>query len=797
MILGVMAMFSSCTQQEPEVLSKAAITMTVDRFITEGDVVTKTNVDPANQYSITWAETDIIGIFPYDGFQEPFRIPANQVGNATATFDGGYWQIRDGLTYNAYYPFSKDNFSDWDALEHIGVSYVGQSQNGKECNAGAYDYTYSDWQTANFGKVSFAFHHIGSFIVLKLKLPATATYTGLTLNSSETNIPLRGTYDLTAASPAFVPDPSSLSNSISMALTNYSGTEGEDAVFYMMMPPVDLSSSTLRVILSTSEGDTSYSIESKNIVASRLYEFTGKRISGSADGTVDPWGSDEEDYVDLGLSVKWATCNLGASAPEGYGLYYQWGDTQGYGSDTSDGKYFYWKDDNGNVTYKWCNGSQDTMTKYNTKSSYGHVVDNKTVLDLEDDAAHVALGGKWRMPTDDEWTELIDNCTWTWTTEYGINGYRVTSKKTGFTDKSIFLPAAGYRHGGNLDDVGSDGDYWSSSLSGYMFGAYGVIFYSSGVYRNFNYRSFGQPIRPVYGDIVHVSSVSLNKTSLSLTEGDSETLIATVNPGNAAEKSVTWTSSVPGVVTVDATGKVTATKAGTATITVTTVDGSKTATCNVTIFARTSCSSEYVDLGLSVKWATCNLGASAPEGYGLYYQWGDTQGYGSDPSDGKYFAWKDNNGNVTYKWCNGSDDTLTKYNESSYYSPVVDNKIVLDLEDDAAHVALGGKWRMPTDAEWTELRDNCTWTWAKKNGIAGYMVTSNKPGYTDKWIFLPAAGYRFNDYLYHVGSFSFYWSSSLDTDNPSNAFEVNFNSSYVNRYFRNRCGGQSIRPVSE
>ena len=119
--------------------------------------------------------------------------------------------------------------------------------------------------------------------------------------------------------------------------------------------------------------------------------------------------------------------------------------------------------------------------------------------------------------------------------------------------------------------------------------------------------------------------------------------------------------------------------------------------------------------------------------------------------------------------------------------------------DDAATVALGGNWRIPTDAEWSELRNtaNCSWTWTTIVGVSGYKVQSKKSGYTDKWIFLPAAGFRYVDYLYDVGSYGNYWSSSLPTDYPYYAYSIYFGSSYVRRYRSNRCSGQSVRPVSE
>ena len=187
------------------------------------------------------------------------------------------------------------------------------------------------------------------------------------------------------------------------------------------------------------------------------------------------------EYVDLGLSVKWATCNVGASKPEEYGDYFAWGETQPK-------DYYDWS------TYKWCNGSYDTQTKYCTDSYYG-TVDNKTTLDLSDDAARANWGGSWRMPTRAEQDELRENCTWTWTTQNGVNGYKVTSKKNG---NSIFLPAAGFRYDSSLDSAGSYGFYWSSSLyTDYPGIAYYSYFYSDSVDWSYYYRYIGFTVRPV------------------------------------------------------------------------------------------------------------------------------------------------------------------------------------------------------------------------------------------------------------------------------------------------------------
>jgi len=192
---------------------------------------------------------------------------------------------------------------------------------------------------------------------------------------------------------------------------------------------------------------------------------------------------------------------------------------------------------------------------------------------------------------------------------------------------------------------------------------------------------------------------------------------------------------------------------------------------------------EYVDLGLSVKWATCNVGASKPEEYGDYFAWGETQPKST-------YNWR------TYKYCNGSSTSLTKYCTNSSYG-TVDNKTILEAADDAARANWGGSWRMPTDAELTELREQCTWTWTTQNGVYGYKVTSKKTGYTSKSIFLPAAGDRYDRSFGDAGCIGYYWSSSLNTGSPSSAWSVDFYSGYVGRYGYDRSYGFSVRPVCQ
>lgn len=179
-------------------------------------------------------------------------------------------------------------------------------------------------------------------------------------------------------------------------------------------------------------------------------------------------------YVDLGLpsGLKWATCNVGASSPEEYGDYFAWGETE-----TKE-------------TYLWTNSKwYDTTDKYTG-------TDNKTILDPEDDAAHMNWGEAWRMPTREELNELLENCTWLWSTKNGVDGYKVVGRN----GNSIFLPAAGDMYSDRLWDESEMGKYWTStcgensSESSYALSYY--IWNTPGENREERY--YGLPVRPVF-----------------------------------------------------------------------------------------------------------------------------------------------------------------------------------------------------------------------------------------------------------------------------------------------------------
>lgn len=192
---------------------------------------------------------------------------------------------------------------------------------------------------------------------------------------------------------------------------------------------------------------------------------------------------------------------------------------------------------------------------------------------------------------------------------------------------------------------------------------------------------------------------------------------------------------------------------------------------------------EPIDLGLpsGLKWASFNLGASKPEEYGKYFAWGET-------APKQDYKWS------TYKWCMGEEKTIIKYciDSNCGYNGFTDGKTVLDLDDDAAAFTLADQWRMPTEDERDELRSFCSWEWVSISNVDGYKVT----GSNGNSIFIPAAGYRYGDSSNSVGSYGFYWTSSLSTISGSDiSHPLSFGPNFVAYGSYQRYFGLPIRPV--
>lgn len=274
--------------------------------------------------------------------------------------------------------------------------------------------------------------------------------------------------------------------------------------------------------------------------------------------------------VDLGLSsgALWADRNVGAASAEAYGNYYAWGEITPKDSYSWD-------------NYAWVVVSESRFTKYNYE-------DGRCGLLAEDDAAAAELGADWRIPTIYEWSELYNECTWNW--DDTKKGYNVVGKN----GNSIFLPTGGGKPADQYTQPGEYGGYWSSSR--YLYGAniaWSIGFYSDDLDSYDDYRYLGYPIRAVQAPLVHATGVVLGTmndlgevdplTEYTLITGRTLELYAQIAPEDAWDAGVLWSSSDATVAEVSSIGDVTAIAAGTATITITTVDGGFTASLALTV----------------------------------------------------------------------------------------------------------------------------------------------------------------------------------------------------------------------
>ena len=433
------------------------------------------------------------------------------------------------------------------------------------------------------------------------------------------------------------------------------------------------------------------------------------------------WRS-KQGYVDLGLpsGLLWASCNIGAENPEEFGDYFAWGEVEP--------KERYERDNYvGNATGKY------NINQY---------------MELVDDAARHNLGGNWRIPLPEEMDELVNECTWTWTTLNNVNGYEVK----GPNGNTIFLPAAGEFYSKPYSQ-GEGAVYRGNHKRGQTFNLH---FGEERVHTMVEMHEYsGFTIRPVRNKTAETYTLTFNANggegemeSLSFEYAEYKTLpFSTFTKEGSVCSSWNTKADGTGVVYVP--------------------DKQLRLTENTTLYAQwteyvPSESNEYIDLGLSVKWATCNLGTDKPEEFGESYAWGEVETKDS-------YEWSN------YKWCNGTSTSITKYCITSYYGKV-DNKTTLELSDDAASVNLGGYWRIPTTAEVEELMSECDWIWQK----GGYLVISKVNG---KSIFIPSANYCAK-----------YWTS--DMSDSSYASDILYVSPSENKKTCDDCKkGLLIRPV--
>lgn len=484
----------------------------------------------------------------------------------------------------------------------------------------------------------------------------------------------------------------------------------------------------------------------------------------------------------------WATTNIGADNPEDYGYYFWWGDTVGYkcendkcvATDGSSSNYTF-----AEVITPTFKMATATLRNEGWISVFGALVP-------EHDAAHIHWGGEWRMPTDQELSDLINNCNWAWTTQNGVQGYVVKGKDT-YASSSIFLPCAGCVSGNSLDDPGSCGSYWSSvpyPYSGDSFTdgwyAWSFLFNSRHPYTHRNTRGLGMSVRPVQDNYYTVTycpganaSGELQKTTK--THG----VVLTLKGAIFTRDGYTQT----GWATSDGGAKVY------------NLDAPYTANLAVTLYPFWMVNSS-VDQHDKVQlwengpyWATTNIGADNPEDSGYYFWWGDTVGYRLEndtwvATDGSSSNFRFYDDPISWQTCIKSIAKLQSEGWITAYS-------VLTPVHDAAHVHWGGNWRMPTKQEFLDLVNNCDWTRTTQNGVVGYVV-KGKGAYASASIFLPCAGYGNGTSLCDSDWGGYYWSSVPDSDG-SNAWYLDFCFSvgigYQNTYGRLRFYGVPVRPI--
>jgi hypothetical protein len=316
--------------------------------------------------------------------------------------------------------------------------------------------------------------HMGCLVMLQANIDEAKTLTAVELKAQDAVFTTSGTMDLSGANPAITA--TAFSDTLTIALVDFQVAKDETATIYFMMAPTNLSGETLEITLSDEvDAYIRYEVAGKDFVAGKAYAY--QLSEGEKLGTLPEYA------VDLGLpsGTLWADRNVGADAPEAFGDFFAWGETEPKET-------YSW------ATYLWCNGSASTLTKYCNHSNSG-TVDGKTTLDLEDDAAYVKMGKDWRMPTTAEQQELMTKCTREWTTQNGVQGYKLT----GPNNNSIFLPAAGYRANKLHLNSGPWGYYRSSTLFSNSSTHANILYFDNGSYNcgNRYFRFNGYSVRAV------------------------------------------------------------------------------------------------------------------------------------------------------------------------------------------------------------------------------------------------------------------------------------------------------------
>ena len=449
---ALMVLLISCSSDEvvQDYGEAKRIVMSAQGFEFESDSRTAINITPQGG-AFTWSANDTVGIFPDRGGQVYFPMVSG-AGTNTAFFDGGGWALKPSSTYAAYYPFIGNIYQDKRA---IPVDYSGQQQSGNASAAhlGGYDFLASRASSPSQGTVKFHFKHLGCLVELSFNLPHKDELKSVTLSSDKKFFVTRGVVDLSSSVPAV--RALAATNTLVIPVTGLrTAADGDQVKIYFMMAPVDLTGQNLKLTLFNGADEYSSAIAGLKFEAGNGYRLAAQLQSNSH-------------WVDLGLSVKWASHNVGADLPEGLGDYFAWG---------------------------------ETAPKNNYTDATSPYARNSRMKDFSGDPQYDAATANWgapaRMPTRDEIKELVNNTTRRYVLRNGVYGCEFKSKKN---NRSIFFPETGYWEGAQL--YGGDtygGNYWSSTPhESNANGAYRFNIKETNVSYAWYYRRCGYSVRPV------------------------------------------------------------------------------------------------------------------------------------------------------------------------------------------------------------------------------------------------------------------------------------------------------------
>lgn len=815
-VLSLLALFTACstdleiqkTAQEGKDINEVIVTVenrnSYDVDLAQTRTV-YTNIGGKNQF--VWDASDMIGIFPDEGNQVGFLMK-DGAGQTSAKFTGGGWGLKTSSKYAAYYPLIHD--FDLDRTQ-IPLDFTGQVQtgNGTTAHLGAYDYMAAPAAEPLGNTVNFAFKGLSTLIHLKITMPKAGTYKKVFLETDGKFI-TKGKLNLEEDSFTAT----ETSNVVELNLNDLTiESEGGLLDTYMMIAPVDLSENTLTAIV-VDESGTEY----KSVLAGK--DFKGGAIwNYSRDGIRNEGGSSSGIYLGvMGFNQQVYSSSISKLDKE---------NKSGFESFIDDLNMKY-----GTLLYYSVDQAINTMQSATFPSDLSTVA----IVTFTDGLDQGSMMMEYSYDNDNDYLNAINQRI----KNEKINGLSLTAYSIGLRGQDVSDVTQFKSNLSKLASSAENAtEVTSMSEVNAKFKEIAEQLTQSSYVQTVNLKmpgvSNGVLVRFTFDNVSSAKNSSLyiegtfNLSTLSLENvkyvGLSSTSGTTIkgvrdgifvnftfdgvhtNNNTLIDKNFTdeWTYitsnsswQINSEFDKSENSDVVVKRSSAAIMLVLDCSSSLAsdfgkAKSNAKDFINTLYEAitvpdvgehneaiigehEYVDLGLSVKWATCNVGANSPEDYGGYYAWGETSTK-SNYSWSNCFDCLDNSG---YSW--------------SVYKIGGKTKIEPDSGHDTARENWGYSWRMPTIAELKELNDKCTWKWTTKGGHNGFVVT----GPNGNSIFLPAAGDRNGtSSAGGVGEIGSYWSSTLSSTYSSYAqfLDFNFSNHYMDDYYRRY--GYSVRPVTE